>query len=83
MMDIEALNSIAARDVRIMDAVYRTRAALVHRNGMRVQCEGRQQALDFHEEIDLLTEVLELIGIDPSRAPTPTRRDLSGGGRMN
>ncbi|WP_164708010.1 hypothetical protein [Paraburkholderia phosphatilytica] len=44
MMDIEALNSIAARDVRIMDAVYRTRAALVHRNGMRVQCEGRQQA---------------------------------------
>jgi hypothetical protein len=69
-MDSDALTVISARDVRIMTAVSRARSALIAHHDAIADRTGAHLAIDLREQIDTLTEVLELLGAD-TPAPLP------------
>jgi hypothetical protein len=67
----------AERDAKINDAIHYARYALARYHSLPVTMEGEQFHMDFSQEIEKLTEALELLGIDTSKgliAP-PFRED--------
>jgi phenylalanyl-tRNA synthetase beta subunit len=66
----------AAKTAKIIDALHKARYAMVVVDGNTARCEGSDFRLDFKSEIDLIDEVMTMLGIDmtePLPAPVNWR----------
>jgi hypothetical protein len=74
-MDADYFLEQARMTALIVEAVHRARYALVVHHSLTVRSEGEEWRMDFSDQIDRLTEALELLGIDTSAGlEAPMRR---------
>jgi hypothetical protein len=55
------------RDAKIVNAIHCAHYALVRHHSLPVTINGKQYRMDFAFEIEKLTEIMELLGIDASQ----------------
>ncbi|MFP3559255.1 hypothetical protein SB861_52815 [Paraburkholderia sp. SIMBA_049] len=57
----------AERESKLVDALFKARTLISMHNGMTVQCDGEQWALDFAQELQMIDSALKTAGIDNRR----------------
>jgi len=57
----------AQRESSLVNALYKARNLISMHNGITVQCDGEEWALDFGQELEAIDAALKTAGIDVAR----------------